>query len=286
VTDNPLIDPVQGHALHAGNFQAYAVTDAMDHIRVHIHSAGKLIFAQHSELMNVDLNQGLPANLSWGDPGTDFGHKGLDVSMASYMAELGDLASPISLHVQSAELHNQSVNSLAFISARKTERAIEVFQMMLSCCVLSLCQGADLRALEHEIRVRLSEEIKILVGRLGITDSEQRIYLEEKLTCTFSEALLVKREVNWARRVDAALDVCFGNICRFPFVKVTLPQVNGICSEFKDKVLEAVYFARGEVGLGNGYKVLAAGSAKLYDHVRNHIGMLVTTIHCCHLIIR
>ncbi|KAJ3416490.1 hypothetical protein HDV05_001227, partial [Chytridiales sp. JEL 0842] len=151
-TDNPIIDHENNRSLHAGNFQAATLSLHMDSLRLHLYAAAKMIFAQHSELVNITMSQGLPPNLCWNDPATDFGHKGIDIAMASYVSELGQLAQPAITHVQSAELHNQSVNSLALISARLTQQMIDILNMMVSCHLYACCQAADLRAFEKLVR--------------------------------------------------------------------------------------------------------------------------------------
>jgi phenylalanine ammonia-lyase len=108
-TDNPLIDSDTGKVHHGGNFQAMAVTNAMEKTRLSLHHIGKLLFAQCTELMNPDTNRGLPPSLAATDPSLDYHCKGLDIGTAAYVAELGYLASPVSTHIQSAEMHNQAV---------------------------------------------------------------------------------------------------------------------------------------------------------------------------------
>ncbi len=49
----------------------------------------------------------------------DFGYKGTDTAQAAYCAELDALTPPLTSHVLSAEMHNQAVNSLALVSARR-----------------------------------------------------------------------------------------------------------------------------------------------------------------------
>ena len=55
---------------------ATSVTVAMDQCRQSIQLCGKLLFAQFQEIVNGDMNNGLPPNLAGSDINTDFGFKG------------------------------------------------------------------------------------------------------------------------------------------------------------------------------------------------------------------
>ncbi|KAM0797279.1 L-Aspartase-like protein [Usnea florida] len=152
VTDNPLIETATGRVLHGGNFQARAVTSAAEKLRQGLQSIGRMLFAQCTEMINPTTSWGLPPNLCSDDPNDSFLFKGLDVVVAGLTSELGFLANPVGSHVQTAEMGNQSLNSLALLSARYTLEAVDVLSQIASAHLLVLCQALDLRAIEIEGR--------------------------------------------------------------------------------------------------------------------------------------
>ncbi|KAG7091014.1 Phenylalanine ammonia-lyase str11 [Marasmius oreades] len=159
-TDNPLVDPVNGHVHHGGNFQAMAVTNAMEKTRLSLHHLGKILFAQCAELMDPHMNRGLPPSMASTDPSLNYFAKGIDIATAAYVGELGYLAAPVSTHIQSAEMHNQAVNSLALISGRATINSLEVLSILTASYLYVLCQALDLRSLEKELKEGLTRIIR------------------------------------------------------------------------------------------------------------------------------
>ncbi|KAL8747489.1 MAG: hypothetical protein Q9190_000656 [Brigantiaea leucoxantha] len=165
-TDNPLIDIDENCIHHGGNFQATSVTSAMEKARLALQMVGRLLFAQCSEIINPMLSNGLPPNLSADEPSISFTCKGIDTSMAAYMSELAYLANPVSSHVQSAEMHNQAVNSLALISARYTLQSAEIVTLMAAAHLYVLCQALDLRAMLAKFFLKLEAEIEKLTAHV------------------------------------------------------------------------------------------------------------------------
>lgn len=118
----------------------------MEKTRQGIQSIGRMLFTQCTEIINPATSRGLPPNLVAEDPSISFIFKGTDLNVAALLSELGFLANPIN-HVQTAEMGNQALNSLALISARYTHTANEVLSQLMASHLVALCQALDLRAM-------------------------------------------------------------------------------------------------------------------------------------------
>ena len=159
-TDNPLIDVQREQkSWNGGNFQARAITSAMEKTRLGLQALGQMLFAQCTELVNPRLNFGLPPNLTADQPSESFLMKPLDVLIASLQSELGYLSNSAGSHIQSAEMGNQALNSLALISARYTHTAVEVLCQLIAAHLLALCQAFDLRAMHGHFLQKLKPEM-------------------------------------------------------------------------------------------------------------------------------
>ncbi|KAG2421918.1 phenylalanine ammonia-lyase [Aspergillus terreus] len=162
--DNPLVDTVNREIYCGANFQAAAVTSAMEKTRLSLQMLGKLLFAQSTELVDPNYNNGLPTNLVADDPSLSFTMKGVDISMAAYMSELAYVAHPVSAHVQTAEMRNQAVNSLALVSGRYTMQAVELVSLMSAAYLYIVCQALDLRALHLAFLEKVVPRIAVVTA--------------------------------------------------------------------------------------------------------------------------
>ncbi|KAG9524012.1 phenylalanine ammonia-lyase, partial [Aureobasidium melanogenum] len=198
-TDNPLMDVESDHVLHGGNFQAAVVTSTMDRTRLCLERLGKMLFSQATEVINPMLNGGLPANLCVDEPSLSFTCKGIDINMASYQAELGFLANPVGNHVQSAEMHNQAINSLALISSRYTFQALDTIYLMAAAHLFVLCQALDLRVLQNEFLKSVEAEVENL-------DWFTSIQAPKELNNILKDAVYTRIKSVWTTTNTADLD--------------------------------------------------------------------------------
>ncbi|KAL8732780.1 MAG: hypothetical protein Q9166_002562 [cf. Caloplaca sp. 2 TL-2023] len=209
VTDNPIIDSKTGRALHGGNFQAKSVTSAVEKVRQAVQSLGRILFAQCTEIINPAMNRGLPPNLTADDPSTSFIMKGIDIMVASLQSELGFLANPVGSHVQTAEMGNQALNSLALISARYTLTALDVLAQLTASHLFILCQALDLRAMNlnflRTLEPQFAEITEDLLFRSAFMTTETETSTLSELWTEFQTQLEETTKLDAERRFATVL---------------------------------------------------------------------------------
>jgi phenylalanine ammonia-lyase len=200
--DNPLIDTKDNEVHFCCNFQAASVTTATEKGRLALQMMGKLLFTVCSELINPDLNKGLPANLAADDPDLSFTMKGVDINMAAYMSELAFLANPVSSHVQTAEMNNQGINSLALLSTRSTFQAAEVVGLMCAAHLYVVCQALDLRVLQNDFYSNVAKIIQTATAEAFVElDSGARTRYAARLTSAVTDSWAHSNKETLATRI-------------------------------------------------------------------------------------
>ncbi|KAI0482594.1 phenylalanine ammonia-lyase [Xylariaceae sp. FL0804] len=256
-SDNPVVNVARDDVHCGANFQAASVTLAAEKTRLCLQMLGKLVFAQTTELINNALNAGLPPNLAADDPSLSFCLKGVDTNVAAYMAELAFLAGPVSSHVQSAEMHNQSVNSLALVTSRYTLHAVEVLSLMVAAALYTACQAADLRVLHTTF---LEDALRPALARL----------LRERLPALAADSPLpelVRRAVRRSWEATACLDAS-------ERAAEAARDAAGVLAEFLATSPEA------SACLGDGEG--AAGGIRGLHALRHGIGELIHQTYLAH----
>nr|OQO28637.1 hypothetical protein B0A51_04847 [Rachicladosporium sp. CCFEE 5018] len=273
-TDNPLVDAENGYVHHGGNFQAASITSAMEKARLSLQMMGKLMFAQNTELINTTLNGILTPNLAFDDPGLSYTFKGIDINMAAYQSELAYLANPVSSHVQSAEMHNQAVNSLALISSRYTMDTVELVSLMTATHLYTVCQALDLHVLNLEYMELIEQEAEAL-------------FLEKfpDLASTWPEVLVaIKAGLLSAKSKDTASRAAAAAEASLIPITLALPRngsmplstLDSWTSDLTAVITSAIRQTRIRFASPEGpptLQYLGYGSAIMYSYIRHDLGV-------------
>jgi phenylalanine ammonia-lyase len=279
-TDNPLIDVETERILHGGNFQAQAITSAVEKIRLSAQRIGRMLFAQSTEIVNPSLNNGLPPNLVADEPSRSFLMKSVDIGTAAYVSELGFLANPVGSHVHNAELGNQSINSLALISTRYTHMALDVLSQLSAAYLYSLCQALDLRALQAQY---LQEFLPIF--KLSISTDLSSFFVDVQDVETLSSLLWN----NFVKELNSSTSMDSGPRFRAIFTRLTGVAVSTDLMKDTAKLLPSIKCwakCSSEVALNlflatreryacapDATPVLGQASKRMYKYVRYDLGV-------------
>ena len=283
-TDNPLVDTASGRVLSGGNFQAMAITSAMEKTRASVQIIGRMLFAQCTELINPALNNGLPPNLASDEPSKSFLMKGLDIMMASLQSELGFLANPVGNHVQTAEMGNQSLNSLALISARYTHVALDVLSQMAAAHLFAACQALDLRAMHIRFLKNLKPAFQActseaLQGLFTPKEEEQLGCLQRDLWSHLQQELDNTTKLDSAQRIPRVIQTLqLAIMAALPSSRNEGSHVMSALNDWTRRcsalTLETFHASRDEYSANLDAKaLLGPASRRMYKFVRDELNV-------------
>ncbi|KAI1380139.1 phenylalanine ammonia-lyase [Hypoxylon crocopeplum] len=273
-TDNPLVDVAGDRVLSGGNFQAKAVTSAVEKLRQGLQSLGRMLFTQCTELINPATSRGLPPNLASDNPSSSYLFKGIDVMTAALTSELGFLSNPVGTHVQTAEMGNQALNSLALISTRYTVESVEVFTQLAAAHLVIVCQALDLRALDLEFRKALAPQFSAKAREhTACPDGQGAAALWER----FQHSWETHTNMDLKPRLEKSMHELEGELIK-SFARGSLPDTLVTVGQFQEEILSiasATYEkTRALFGDGRGLparEYLGVAAQKMYLFVRESL---------------
>jgi phenylalanine ammonia-lyase len=248
----------------------------MEKVRIALQMLGKLVFSQATEIIEPHLNNGLPTNLAPDDTNLSFTMKGVDTNMAAYMAELAYLSHPISSHIQAAEMHNQSVNSMALASSRFSMQAVEILSIMCACHLYVACQALDLRILHLTfMATAVSVLQKLTDSQLPNLDSDEtRDHLLAALDARFRKTWSTTNLLSPAERCVVTVESTVGVVVEFCSKTTTAQQIQS----WKTTAIASLSQAWDDtiasfVKQPTTLQYLGKGSRMLYKTVREDLGV-------------
>lgn len=250
----------------------------MEKIRQSTQSIGRILFAQCTELIIPATSRGLPPNLAVEEPSESFIFKGTDILIASLLSELGFLSNPVASHVQTAEMGNQSVNSLALISARYTLDALDILSQLAAAHLVAVCQALDLRALHTRFLASLeldfgtllkqglhkyianAESMDVLLGKCWKAFTNQL----DSTTSLDSTVRLTRAIVNLQPLIIPAMLPCADALKALIACMERLEECTvGLFERIREQYLKT----------GNATDLLGRASKRIYNHVRKEVGI-------------
>ena len=146
--DNPLIDDEDGAVLHGGHFYGGHIAFAMDALKTAVANVADLLDRQVALITDVNVNHGLPANLSGAEGDRAFvnhGFKAVQIAVSAWTAEALKGCMPASVFSRSTECHNQDKVSMGTIAARDALRVLELTEQVTAAAMLIMQQGVMIR---------------------------------------------------------------------------------------------------------------------------------------------
>ncbi len=140
VSDNPLFDPENSRAVHAGNFFGQHIALASDHLNQSMTVVAVLAERQIAALTD-EKRSPFPAFLQPNNTGIQSGLMGAQVSASSLIAELRTTAQPLGNQSIPTNADNQDVNPMGTLAALRSHDILDRVFEVLSIHAIALRQA-------------------------------------------------------------------------------------------------------------------------------------------------
>ncbi|CAI7674274.1 unnamed protein product [Penicillium pancosmium] len=285
-SDNPIVNSPGGEVYSGGNFQAVTVTSAISKTRLALQMIGRMLWSQVTEIIGPNTNNGLEANLNPSEH-EKYTMKGIDVNMSAYMSELAALAHPVSSHVMSAEMHNQGINSLALISARRTMEAADLVAHMSACHIYVSCQVFEMRANHIRFLSTVHAKLKNVSSDGALSELKLQEVQTEALAnilCPIVESTWYHWNANtWRDRIPHVVDAVMSPVTDFLASnenECTMPMLITSKKDFQNMIestANEMFYPSPTISPSDVAAQLGHGSAQLYSWVRSTLNI---PLHC------
>jgi histidine ammonia-lyase len=144
VTDNPILFPVDGDAISAGNFHGEPLALAFDYLAIALSELANISERRIERLVNPALSNGLPAFLTHRS-GLNSGFMIVQYSAASLVSENKVLSHPASVDSIPSSANQEDHVSMGSIAANKAKTVLSNVQKVIGMEFFAAAQAIDLR---------------------------------------------------------------------------------------------------------------------------------------------
>lgn len=206
VSDNPLwttpetITPNEApyQWVSGGNFLAMHMAETLDSIRKVVVHVVKQNDRHLNRLVNTNLNNGLPPNLSSKEALSQCTFKGLQTQMGMYDVYATILAAPVSTAFGIHEELNQDITSHAMTSYILTQEVLKLAKYAVATNFIASCQAIDFRGGPDLLSPATKPLYHWLRDQVPFIDHEQPLghYLEKIGSNLLTDTQLIKSFIN------------------------------------------------------------------------------------------
>jgi len=144
VTDNPVVSPDDGGALHGGNFYGQHVAFASDHLSNAILKIAVHLERSIARITDPDRNGPLPAFLQQNETGLQSGLMGAQVAATSLVGEMRSRSTPASVQSIPTNAGNQDVVTMGTVAARRAAEHLDRLWEVVAIAGIAFAQAFDL----------------------------------------------------------------------------------------------------------------------------------------------